>query len=522
MSHHKLQELRGRREFMANIGRGMLTASVGSTMALDLGLTKTYAAEAESRLTFAGMEPLVAMLQETPPGKLIAVLVDQVNSGTKLQTLVTAGGLANARAFGGEDYIGHHTFNALIPSLQMAQRLPQQQQALPVFKVLYRNSSQLHARDLHHTDTLHSIEPVADPGVSQEGLLRDSVRACDWSAAEADMSALVAHSPDEAYQQLLYEIQDETDVHRVVLAWRAWAMHGLAGEQYADALLRQSVRYCLQVEQSQKDRNRQSSPIRELLPKLIDQYGLLSKPLGDRPAEDSWVEQLAETIYGSDRVQATEAVAAALAEGISPQAIAEAISHASNLMVIRDPGRRKEWSNGQKPEGSTHGDSVGVHASDAANAWRNIVSVSNHRNAVASLIVGTFHTAGQSQRLIPNQFTYDTQLETVKSTNAKELLGLSEEAITGNDQALACAVSHRYAEQGHDTQPFFDLMLKYAISEDGALHGEKYFHTVIEEYASTRPSLRWKQLVALARVTSSEHGYPAPGVAEAREMLKLT
>ena len=99
---------------------------------------------------------------------------------------------------------------------------------------------------------------------------------------------------------------------------------------------------------------------------------------------------------------------------------------------------------------------------------------------------------------------------------------MTEEAIKGNDQALACAVSHRYAEQGHDSRPFFDLMLKYAISEDGALHAEKYFHTVTEEYASTRPSLRWKQLVALARVTSSEHGYPAPGVAEAREMLKLT
>ena len=75
----------------------------------------------------------------------------------------------------------------------------------------------------------------------------------------------------------------------------------------------------------------------------------------------------------------------------------------------------------------------------------------------------------------------------MKSTDAKELLGMTEEAIRGNDQALACAVSHRYAEQGHDTQPFFDLMLKYAISEDGALHAEKYFQTVTEEYASTRP-----------------------------------
>ncbi|MEX1233152.1 MAG: hypothetical protein WEB58_23075 [Planctomycetaceae bacterium] len=512
---------RSRREFMADIGRGMLVASVGSTMAFDLGLSKTFAADAQPRLTFAGLEPLVSLLQETPLDKLMAVLIDQVNSGVDLKTLVTAGGLANARAFGGEDYIGHHTFNALIPALEMSRRLPSPQQPLPVFKVLYRNSTELQALDRHHADTLHPIAAASNVDVKQETLLRDAVRACDWSAAEADMTALAAQSPSEAFQQLLYEIQDETDVHRVVLAWRSWAMHDLAGQQYADALLRQSVRYCLKVEQSQRDKNYPGSAIRELLPKLLDQYGLLGKSLGDKQAEDGWVEQLAETLYGGERDQATEAVAAAIAEGFSPEAIGEAISHAANLMTIRDPGRRKEWSNGQKPEGSTHGDSVGVHASDSANAWRHIVRVSNHRNAVASLIVGAYHTAGQAERMIPTRFVYDDQLETVKSTDAKELLGLTEEAIKGNDQAMACAVAQRYAEQGHDVQPFFDLMLKYAISEDGALHAEKYFQTVSEEYATTRPALRWKQLVALARVTASEHGYPAPGVAEAREMLKL-
>jgi len=67
----------------------------------------------------------------------------------------------------------------------------------------------------------------------------------------------------------------------------------------------------------------------------------------------------------------------------------------------------------------------------------------------------------------------------------------------------------------------FDLLLGYAVSEDGALHAEKYYRTVTEEFAATRPSLRWRQLVALARVTASEYGHPAPGVTEARELLKV-
>jgi hypothetical protein len=64
-------------------------------------------------------------------------------------------------------------------------------------------------------------------------------------------------------------------------------------------------------------------------------------------------------------------------------------------------------------------------------------------------------------------------------------------------------------------------MLKYAISEDGALHAEKYYRTTSEEFAATRPAFRWRQLVALARVTASECNRPAPGMAEAREMLKV-
>jgi hypothetical protein len=41
-------------------------------------------------------------------------------------------------------------------------------------------------------------------------------------------------------------------------------------------------------------------------------------------------------------------------------------------------------------------------------------------------------------------------------------------------------------------------LLKYAVSEDGALHAEKYYRTASEEFAAGRPAFRWRQLVALA------------------------
>src|SRR5262249_57741934 len=82
------------------------------------------------------------------------------------------------------------------------------------------------------------------------------------------------------------------------------------------------------------------------------------------------------------------------AEGWSRGAAGEATSLASNRLVLCDPGRTRAEPG--KPIGSVHGASVGVHASDSANAWRNIARVSNPRNTFASLVCGAYHTAGQN------------------------------------------------------------------------------------------------------------------------------
>jgi hypothetical protein len=111
--------------------------------------------------------------------------------------------------------------------------------------------------------------------------------------------------------------------------------------------------------------------------------------------------------------------------------------------------------------------------------------------------------------------------EKLRSSAPADLLQEADAAIRANDQARACAAVARYAETGQSARPVFDLMLQYAISEDGALHAEKFYRTVTEEFAATRPSFRWRHLLALARVTASEYGHPAPGYAESRGLLGI-
>ncbi len=52
-----------RREFLADVGKGMLVASVGSALAYELGLSTASAADGPDRLTFGDREPLVGLLQ---------------------------------------------------------------------------------------------------------------------------------------------------------------------------------------------------------------------------------------------------------------------------------------------------------------------------------------------------------------------------------------------------------------------------------------------------------------------------
>ncbi len=511
-----------RRQFLANVGEGMLLASVGSALAAELGLATVHGADAGAALNFGALEPLVALMQETPAEKLLPILVEKLKAGTELRTLVAAAALANARTFGGQDYIGFHTFMALAPAFAMSQELPTERRPLPVLKVLYRNTSRMQSVGGRAHEVLHPVEPIALPGgVSGSELLRQATRSADFDNAERTFAALSRGPVGEAFNHLQFAVEDEVDVHRVVLAWRAWMTLDITGQEHAHALLRQSVRYCVSAEQGYKRQGTAFSPIRELLPKLLDQYKLPGTAKGERRAEDAWIDRTARFIANSSREKAADAVAGALAEGISPEDIGEALSLAANELILRDPGRPKEWASEPKPVGSVHGDSVGVHASDAANAWRNIARVSNSRNTAASLIVGAFHTAGQFNRLNAEPYPHAEQLTKVTATDPQAMLRELDTAIQSKDQFRACAVVQRYGQLGHAARPMFDLLLGYGVSEDGALHAEKYYRTVSEEFAAARPAFRWHHVIGLARVTVSEAGRPAPGYVQARELLKV-
>src|SRR6185369_5485583 len=173
-AHHLIESIiamntpRTRRAFLAEVGRGMMVATVGYEVANGLGLASALAEETADTLSFGSLEPLVCLMQETPVNRFLPALTKQLRSGADLRRLVAAAALANARTFGGEDYVGFHTMMALAPALHMAAELPEGLQPLPVFKVLYRNTNRIQEKGGRKDEVLHPVKasplPEGRPG----------------------------------------------------------------------------------------------------------------------------------------------------------------------------------------------------------------------------------------------------------------------------------------------------------------------------------------------------------------------
>ena len=462
-------------------------------------------------------------MQETPAPKLLPILVEKLRSGTELRQLVAAGALANARTFGGEDYVGFHTMMALAPGFHMAQELPTEQQPLPVFKVLYRNTNRIQ-------ESGGAQARSAAPGVAAASRPAEHIPAngcakrCaarTWHA-RSRLSSPCADTPEDAFDALLHDVQDDTEVHRVVLPYRAWDLLGLIGREQAHTLLRQSVRYCVKAEALAQRRRTAGRCCRS-----CSRSTSCSGPTpGTRTADDEWVDDLSKTIFKATPEQAAAAAAAALAEGMAPDAIGEAISLAANQLILRDQGRRPSEEIAGKPIGSVHGDSIGVHACDSANAWRNMARVARPRNTFACLILGAYQVALDRTNRGGDFLNWEPlplarHVDEVKIDGTRRACCASSTKRSAATCRAARAASCNATANSATTRAASSTCCCVTRSARTARCTRRnIYRTVTEEFAATRPAFRWRQLCALARVTASEYGRPAPGMAEAKELLK--
>ena len=287
----------------------------------------------------------------------------------------------------------------------MAEAMPAAQSALPVFKVLHRNTARIQEFGGRKAEILHDVHPAQRPAGDAAQALRELVRGKKTTEAEALLASLA--TPEDMMAALLPTVHEDQEVHRTVLPSRAWDLLPVVGQEHALTLLRQSLRYCLRAEQWRRPEWAVSA---EKLASLLSDHGLPAKNHSTQPLNDAKLQELAQIIFSSSPVDAATAVAKALATGTHAGHVGEAISLAANQLLLRDHGRRPEQEVVGKPIGSVHGDSIGVHASDSANAWRRLACTGDAKNACACLILGAHEAPFHHQPFSFCHWLYDIGL----------------------------------------------------------------------------------------------------------------
>ena len=107
-----------RRAFLSDVGRGMLAAGLGASLAGDLGFSTAFAAEIDESIPLGKYAGLVELMRSTPAEELQPKLAGMLQRGeTDLKQLTAAGALATTR---------HGAFAAM-PSAAEVERLMQEQ-----------------------------------------------------------------------------------------------------------------------------------------------------------------------------------------------------------------------------------------------------------------------------------------------------------------------------------------------------------------------------------------------------------
>ena len=292
------------------------------------------------------------------------------------------------------------------------------------------------------------MSPNRFPPASPVPRLAEAVRARNMETAEKTFAVLAGRSADEAFNDLLLAVQDNTEVHRTVLPYRAWDLLSLIGPEQAHTLLRQSVRYCVKSEQEGNHTPEVDKP-RVLLPRLLDEHHLAGRH--GLPPGGGWLGRSHEPddLRGHSR---TSRRGRRRRPGGRDSALRDRRGHHAGRQSACAPRCRPQAREAQpnKPAGSVHGDSIGVHACDSANAWRNMARVTSPRNTVACLILGGYQVAydrvnrgGDFLHWSPRPI--GTDLEAIKETQPDTLLAQLDSAIRAQDQARASQSLRRSA-----------------------------------------------------------------------------
>jgi len=457
----------------------------------------------------AHIEPLVQFVEETPPDRIVAATHDKLAAGTSVKEMLLASGLAVVRS--SDLPPGHHggplhPLAGLHAVRHIAARLPGEYAMLPVIQNVAVANKHIHSPAMGPF-ILADAKPVSEKDDVEATLqsFRYAVSRGVYNACDHYFLYLLERlSPMQVLEELLQVAipKNQLDDHYFLFPVFTWRALEYFGWEYARFIGRAPVRYI-------------TRPTEEI-DRLIDKHGLLERELRAKTGDDETaaITALADEIGRCSKfTEVPEMLAQALGDGVSLEGAGEGLSVGGSTLFLR----------------SQTGNPMDVHINTGANTRRYLLRQPelSVRTKLRALLM--WHT-GPEVRMAQRMLAPDIQPEPERVAalpfhTQDELLGEIEQLIgslpvgerlpaanlaswrSTDEVRQAAALAQQYADRAYAPEALITLLGKIACRDNFTeMHALKHHQATYEEFHATRPSLRWRHLVAAVQAAAISHG----------------
>jgi hypothetical protein len=462
----------------------------------------------------AHIEPLVQFVEETPPDRIVAATHDKLAGGTSVKEMLLASGLAVVRS--SDLPPGHHggplhPLAGLHAVRHIAARLPGEYAMLPVIQNVAVANKHIHSPAMGPF-ILADAKPVSEKDDVEATIqsFRYAVSRGVYNACDHYFLYLLERlSPMQVLEELLQVAipKNQLDDHYFLFPVFTWRALEYFGWEYARFIGRAPVRYI----------TRPTDPTSlEEIDRLIDTHGLLERALRAKTGDDETaaITALADEIGRCSKfTEIPEMVAQALGDGLSLEGAGEGLSVGGSTLFLR----------------SQTGNPMDVHINTGANTRRYLLRQPELtvRTKLRALLM--WHT-GPEVRMAQRMLAPDIQPEPERVAalpfhTQDELLGEIEQLIgslpvgerlpaanlatwrSTDEVKEAAALAQQYANREYAPEHLITLLGKIACRDNFTeMHALKHHQATYEEFHATRPSLRWRHLVAAVQAAAISHG----------------
>ena len=460
------------------------------------------------------IEPLVQFVEETTPDCIVAATHDKLGAGTTVKEMLLASALAVVRS--SDLPPGHHggpvhPLCGLHAVHHISARLSGEYAMLPVIQNVAVANKHIHSPAMGPY-VLADAKPVSenDDVEATVKAFRTAVSRGVYNACDHYYLYLLDRLSPMQILELLLEVgvpKNQLDDHYFLFPVFTVRALEYFGWDYAKYIGRAPVRYI----------TRPTNPAMMLdVDELIRKHELLERDLRATTGDDETaaITALADEIGRcSEFAEIPEMLARALGGGLSLEGAGEALSVGGSTLFQR----------------SKTGNPMDVHINTGANTRRYLLRQPELSRRIKLQALLTWNT-GPEVRMAQRMLASDVQpeLERVAALSAhtqdqllEELESLISSLPVGerlptaglaswrstDEVKHAAALAQQYADNGFAPEALIDVLAKIACRDNFTeMHAFKHHQATYEEFYATRPSLRWRHLVAAVQASAISHG----------------